>query len=379
MNILILNWQDWTNPLSGGAEIHLHQTFKRIAAMGHRVTLLCCGYEGAAREETIDGITILRRGSRNTFNFVVPFEYLLRLRHEAFDVVIDDLNKIPFYTPLFVRKPLLALCHHFFGSTIFQEVGVAAGSYVYLSEQLVPLLYKRTPFLTVSPSTIEEMLTRGFSRSQFTLAMNAIDHELLRKGTQAKSEKPLFAYLGRLKKYKQVDHLLRAFALVRRELPTAELRIVGRGDDEARLRALAKELQIEDACTFVGFVSQQEKPQLLEQLWAVVNPSIKEGWGIVNIEANACGTPAIAADNPGLRDSVRHNETGLLYPSGDITALAETMIQFATDEALRTRLAEGGLRFAQQFTWDLTAQAVLTAINAHLATKQLSPALEPQA
>ncbi len=331
--------------------------------MGHSVTLLCCHYPGAAKKEIIDGITIIRRGSRNTFNIVVPFHYLFWLRNEGFDVVIDDINKIPFYTPLFIRKPLIALCHHFFGRTIFQEVGGIPGLYVYLSELLVPFIYRKVPFLTVSPSTIEELCTHGFSPSQFTLAMNAIDHELLTTSSVQKSSHPLFAYFGRLKKYKQVDQLLHAFAIVRKQLPTAELLIVGRGDDESRLKAIASKLNLGTSCQFIGYLPQQEKPAMLGKLWAVINPSIKEGWGIVNIEANACGTPAIAADSPGLRDSVRDGETGLLYPCGNSEALAEKMIALSKDDRLRKQLSENGILFAKHFTWETTAAAVIQQLS----------------
>ena len=137
MNILVINWQDWTNPLAGGAESHLRETFRRVVAMGHRVTLFCSSYPGALPEETLDGIRIIRRGGRNTFNFIVPYYYFTLLRKMKFDVVVDDINKIPFYTPLFVREPLVGLAHHFFGSSIFLEAGLIAGSYVRMAEALV--------------------------------------------------------------------------------------------------------------------------------------------------------------------------------------------------------------------------------------------------
>ena len=69
MNILVLNWQDINNRLGGGAEVHLHEIFKRIAAMGHGVTLYSCGFEGAPAKEFIDGIRVIREGGRSTFNF----------------------------------------------------------------------------------------------------------------------------------------------------------------------------------------------------------------------------------------------------------------------------------------------------------------------
>jgi glycosyltransferase involved in cell wall biosynthesis len=362
MNILIINWQDWRNPLSGGAEVHLHETFRRIVAMGHQVTLFCSSFPGAPSEEWADGIHIIRRGSRSTFNFIVPFHYLFTLRKMNFDVVVDDINKIPFYAPLYVRRPLVGLSHHFFGKSIFLEAGAVAGSYVYLSEKLVDFIYKSIPFLVVSQSTLDEFVERGFRRENFTLAMNAIDHSRLHPTGVSKSPHPTIGYFGRLKKYKSVDHVIRAFVRIRSVMPNAELVIIGRGDYQPQLAALAEELGVGNATRFTGFVSEEEKHRLLQELWVVVNPSMKEGWGIVNVEANACGTPAVAADTPGLRDSVRHGVTGLLYPYGDIDRLTEDLLKILQDEEFRQELGRNALSFAQSLTWEKTAEATVQVL-----------------
>lgn len=362
MKILVINWQDWLNPLSGGAEIHLHQTFRRIAAAGHQVTLFCSTFDGAAATETVDGIRIIRHGSRNLFNYQVPGYYRKHFRGRGYDVVVDDINKIPFYTPLYVREPLVAISHHFFGESIHRETWIGPALYVRLSEKLVDWIYKSTPFIVVSESTLQEFIDRGFPRENFTLAYNAIDHEALHPTGRAKRAEPSIGYFGRLKKYKSVDHVIRAFALLRADVPEATLTIIGRGDYMPELERLSAELGVADAVRFTGFVSEEEKRRLLEELWVVVNPSMKEGWGIVNVEANACGTPAVAADSPGLRDSVRHGVTGELYPYGDIAALADSLRRIVRDDELRERYREGALRFAASLTWEETARKTLEAL-----------------
>jgi glycosyltransferase involved in cell wall biosynthesis len=366
MRILVINWQDWTNPLAGGAEAHLRETFIRIAAKGHHVTLFCSSYPGAAAEETIDGIRIVRRGGRNTFNFVVPRGYRELTTAEHFDVVVDDLNKIPFYTPLFVRHPLVVISHHFFGTSIFLEAGRILGSYVYLAEKLVDRIYRNARFLVVSDSTLDEFVRRGFPRGNFTLALNGLDHERLHPTGVPKSKHPTVGYFGRLKKYKSPDHLVRAFARVRGEVPDAELVFIGKGDFQPELARLAEELGVADATRFAGFVSEEEKLRLLQELWVVVNPSMKEGWGIVNVEANACGTPAIAADSPGLRDSVRHGLNGLLYRYADVDELAADLVRVLRDDELRHRLERGALEFAGSLSWDETAETTLNVLQAEI-------------
>lgn len=355
MNILVLNWQDRLNPLAGGAEVHLHEIFSRIARRGHAVTLFCSSFPGALPEEMVDGIRVIRRGGRNTFNFTLAIEYLTRLRHLRYDVVVDDINKIPFFTPLFVRRPLVGIVHHLFGKTIFVETGFVPALYVYLAERLLRPVYGKTPIAVVSESTRHEMEALGFRPGQLSEVKNCVDHDVYRVTDVPKSPTPLIGYLGRLKKYKSVGHLLEAFALVRKELADVRLIVVGSGDDQARLEAIAAGLKIQDAVTFTGFVSTEEKVRLLQKMWFVANPSSKEGWGLTVIEANACGTPCIASDVPGLRDSVVENKTGMLYLYGDIRGLANGMKELLNNSKKLEAMRKEAIHWAGNFDWNAEA------------------------
>ncbi|HYF02842.1 MAG TPA: glycosyltransferase family 4 protein [Patescibacteria group bacterium] len=359
MNILIINWQDIKNPFGGGAETHLHEIFKRIAARGHDVTLYCCEVPGLPREEVLDGIRIIREGNRNLFNFYVPLRYFSRFKKEHYDIIIDDVNKIPFYTPLYVREPLLGISHHFFGSSIFLEAGRIAGSYVYSAEKLVNVVYKKTPFAVVSESTLKEFLERGFPRENFTIIPNCITPGDFPMRVGEKNRVPTVTYFGRLKKYKSADHLVKAFAIVLKEIPKARLQILGTGDFRPELERLTKELQIEEEVKFFGFVSDEQKIELLSAAHCMVNPSMKEGWGITNIEANACGTPVISANVPGLRDSMSEGQNGLLYEYGDITGLARAIIRVLKNDALRQELSDGAVAWAKTFDWDDSATKMI--------------------
>lgn len=356
MRLLVLNWQDRTHPQAGGAEVHLHEIFSRMVERGHEVTLLCCSYEGAAAEELIDGIRVIRRGSRSLFNWTMRSHCKALLARERFDIVIDDINKIPFNTPRFVRKPILAIIHHFFGESIFNEAGRLAGSYVKYFEDRIPSVYKRTPICVVSDSTRKECIERGLPAGNITVIHNAIDHTAFPMRIGDKDPLPTVASFGRLKKYKSVDHLLRAVAIVAQTLPTVQLHIMGTGDDRLALERLAVQLGIQQRVRFFGFVTDAEKVALLSQAHVVANTSIKEGWGITNIEANACGTPVISADVPGLRDSVRDGESGLLYPYGNVDVLAAHLLRLLVDKQERERLSVGALRWASTFTWERSSR-----------------------
>jgi glycosyltransferase involved in cell wall biosynthesis len=359
LKILVVNWQDIKNPYGGGAEVHLHEIFKRVVLKGHEVFLLSCKIDNQPDYEEIDGIKVFRKGSRSIFNYFVPKMYKEISQKFDFDIVIDDLNKIPFYTPLFVKKPLLAISHHFFGTSIYKETNFIAGSYVYLSEALVNIVYKNTPFVVVSESTLNEFKSRGFDTSKFRIVYNAIEQDNFPLKVVKKNDYLTITYFGRLKKYKSVDHLFRAYATIKNKFPNSKLEIIGRGDFKDELVSLSKELNIFDSVIFHGFVTEEQKSDLLSKSHVVVNTSLKEGWGITNIEANACGTPVISADVPGLRDSVSPGLSGLLYPYSNIKELARQIDEILSDEKLRNTLSEGAVEWAKKFSWNKSADDMI--------------------
>ncbi len=362
MRILVINWQDIKNPFGGGAEVHLHEIFKRIASKGHYVELFSCEIDGEPNDEVIDGIHIFRKGKRSTFNFGVKNIYKDKYQNANFDIVIDDINKIPFYTPLYIKKPILAISHHFFGTSIFREANFVAGLYVYLSEKLLNFVYKKTQFVVVSESTLSEFIDRGFNKENFSIIYNAIEQTEYPMQVCKKNIDFTITYFGRLKKYKSVNHLFYAFAKIHKINPKAKLVIIGRGDFKDKLENLSLRLGINNNVTFYGFVSKDEKSLLLSQSHIVVNTSIKEGWGITNIEANACGTPVISANVPGLKDSVKNGISGLLYEYGNIEQLTNTIEKVMKDSNLLQTLEVGAVEWASTFSWDKSANEMLDEI-----------------
>ena len=359
MKILVINWQDIKNPLGGGAEVHLHEIFKRLAQRGHSVTLFSSSFQGALTEENIDGIQVIRQGGRYLFNFIVPARYYTQFRRDGYDIVVDDINKIPFYSPLYVKEPLLAIVHHLFDRSIFSEASLPIASYVFGAERLAFPIYRKTPMAVVSESTKQELIRHGFPDANIELVQNAVDHELYQSWDRTAGSEIIVGYLGRLKKYKSIDHLLSAFEIVKQEIPEARLLIVGDGDARPALEQTARDLGLSQSVTFAGFVSAQEKVRLLNMMRVVVNTSAKEGWGLTVIEANASGVPVIASDVPGLRDSVVDEKTGFLYEYGNIEQLAQKILLVLRDENLQTRLSRESIDWAHTFSWDSSADAMM--------------------
>jgi glycosyltransferase involved in cell wall biosynthesis len=359
LRVLVVNWLDRENPLSGGAETHLHEVFGRLAGKGHEVTALVSGWAGSEPRATLDGMDVHRSGTRYTFSLTAPRYYRAHLASPGFDVVVDDLNKVPLFTPYWARAPVVLLAHHLFGGTAFQAASVPVAAATWLLERTVPRVYRSTPTIAVSQSTKQDLVARGFTAELIQVIPNGIDvrHYRPDPGSPA-SERPTVLFLGRLKKYKRVDLVLEAVALLAREGLDVELLVGGDGEELEPLRAQASRLGIADRARLLGFVDERLKRELLRRAWVHVLTSQKEGWGISILEAAACGTPSVASDAPGLRESVLHGETGLLVPHGDVPALASALAELLRDQELRARLGRGARAFAEGFSWDATVHAV---------------------
>jgi glycosyltransferase involved in cell wall biosynthesis len=365
-NLLLINWQDRTNPFFGGAEVHLHEIYGRLAQSGkYKVSLICSAYDGARPEDELDGIRIIRKGGRQTFNLVAKGVYSdLLAAGEKFDLVIEDYNKLPFFAYRWAKCPVLMQVHHFFGKTIYFEAGWPIATFVYLSEKFALNRYRKLPFIAVSESTANELVQHGVSRDKIRIIYNGIRREVFYPDENIRrSETPTIVYLGRIKAYKRVDVLIRAMTSIRERVPGAKLVIIGSGDGIKPLRELADSLSLSgDAINFAGFVSEEQKVKLLRESWIAVNTSPKEGWGIVGMEAQACGTPVVVSDAPGLRESIRDGETGFLFPFGEVSALTEKVTTLLTSSDLRAKMGKSAAVWAHKFTWEKAAEDTDRAI-----------------
>ena len=362
MRILLTNWNDRENPQAGGAEIHLHQLFGRIAGWGHDVHLIASGWPGCAPRAVVDGLQVRRVGGRHSFALRGRGAVRQVLREGTFDIVVEDINKVPLFLPLVTRLPFVAIVPHLFGTAAFAEASAPMAAVVWAAELPIPRVYRRAAFHAISESTRDDLVCRGVRPDRVVVIHPGVDSTWYRPDPATpRADRPTFLYLGRLKRYKGVELALRALAQARvqRDAPPLTLEICGQGDDRPRLERLAAELGLGPAVRFLGFVSEEEKRRLLRRAWAVVFPSPKEGWGITNVEAAACGTPAIASDSDGLRESVRDGVTGFLVPHGDVPALADRLLALASDPALVDRLGRGARGFAEGLSWDAAARATL--------------------
>lgn len=355
LSILIFNWKDITNSAAGGGTYYTHKMAKFLVEKGHKVTLLCANYRGGRKREIIDGVNIIRVGNKYTVYIKAPLRFLKDFKNK-YDIVIDEINALPWLTPLYVREPKIAFIHQTTREALFEELNKAVATLIFVAEKIGLLFYRKLPFITVSQSVKEELIGNGISRKNIFVVHPGIDIQNYECASEEKSDFPMVLHLGRLKKYKGVQHLVQAMKYVITKIPEAKLSIVGEGCHRSELEKLVKVLNLQDVVSFHGYVSEEEKIRFLEKAWVLVVPSVKEGFGIVVIEAAICGTPAIGTNTMGLKDSIVHKKTGFLVPYGKPKFLARKICEILTNGELRSRLSKNAGEWGKKFAWERTLE-----------------------
>jgi glycosyltransferase involved in cell wall biosynthesis len=354
LRILILNWRDIKHPRSGGAEFFTHEIAKRLVDAGNEVEWFTASFAGGAKEELIDGVNVVRSGQQWTVHTHAIGRYRGRLRGR-FDAVIDEVNTIPFFTPLWADIPRLMLIFQLAREVWWYESRFPLSAIGYLAEPMYLRLYRDVPVLTAADSTLDDLRKLGF-RNRLTTIPVGIE-QISPSCPAVKEPVPTFIYVGRLAPSKRVDEIISAFAGYERVAGTAKLWLVGEGPDEGRLQRHVSRLGITPDVEFLGRIPQDEKHRRMARAHMLLMASAREGWGLVVTEANACGTPAVVYDVPGLRDSVRHGESGLVvHPRPE--ALTAGMLTMTRNPELYDRLATEARNWSRRLNFDATAAAV---------------------
>jgi glycosyltransferase involved in cell wall biosynthesis/O-antigen/teichoic acid export membrane protein len=358
LRILIINWRDIRNPEAGGAEVVTHEVGRRWVAAGHDVSLLTSRFAGAPAVETIDGVYVRRIGRlrHGTFHLRVQAQ-LARLR--GFDVVVDEINTIGFLTPLWSRRlpPIVALIHQLAEDVWRAELPRPLAALGRGVERLLLEPYRDVAVATVSRSTSADLARLGFRH--VTVIANGRDEpppmEL------EKAQEPTFVFVGRLAANKRPEHAVEAFRLIRSRRADARLWVIGQGPLERQLRAT-----LPPGAELLGHVSRHELYERVSRAHCLLVPSVREGWGLVVIEANSVGTPAVGYDVPGIRDSIRDGLTGALVPTGDPAALADAALRLLADPDRYDSFLRNATRWGRSFGWDETAAQLLDLIHAEI-------------
>ena len=341
----------------------------RLVQRGHYVMALTGRFPGATSEANIEGIRVLRVGTPQTLMSNIMIKYLRSLDLKTFDAIIETaVFGIPFFSPLYTSKPTVLVIWHLPRTTLVTELqerwgrilGTIAGVLALgLEDNFAPRLYRNVPTFTFSQSTKKDLEDTGFDEKKIFVVDYALSEGIMTMDLDKTfspttpldkdSYPPFFICLGRLKKYKGVQDALRAFRVVLDRWPDAEMAIIGRGDYEPKLKRLSADIGVSRSVRFMGHVSIQDKVRYLQAAHALVMPSYKEGFATPILEANMCGTVAVASSAIGVAELVRNGETGLIYSCGDWRDLAEKMTQILDKPAWRKDMERKTLHLMSKF------------------------------
>lgn len=350
MKVLILNWRDVRSPKAGGAELVTHEVARRLVARGHAVTWFTSRPDGLAERELVDGVDVVRRGSElMTRTFAPAFA-----GRESWDVVLEEINTLPYLSPLWSKAPAVLLIHQLAREVWWYESPLPLAPLGFVAEPVYLQAYRRCPKVTISGSTRDDLRALGLDGPIHVvpLAVNVPALDPL----PPKAPTGRLVSVGRLVPSKRHGHAIRALAELRRAVPDASLTVVGDGPLRARLERQAEELGIGDAVTLAGRVTEEEKQTLLAEADVLVGSSVREGWGLTVTEAARLGTPSVTYDIPGFRDSVVDGRTGVLTRP-EPEALAVAVAALVTDPARYERVRLGAWDRWRDLDWEHTADA----------------------
>lgn len=346
MRVAFFNWRDIKNPLAGGAEVYVHQVLKRLAEQGHKVTLFTSSFPGSASRESIDGVEHIRYGGKF---LIYPKSFLCYRKHIRghYDAIVESINGPPFFTNLFAKEKVIPFIHQLTRENWYSGLPFPLAFAGYHLEDSMLSLYRENPAIVPSSSTKSDLIALGFR--DVNVIHGAADIIPVKA---AKSRQKTIIYLGRLTKSKRVDHVLRAFRIISRSEKDSRLLIAGSGPEEKNLVSLAGELGISSQTEFLGRVSDEMKAEVLSKAHLMLFPAVREGWGLVTLEANACGTPVIGYDVHGLRDSIKDGVNGYLVDEGDTNAMAKRAVQLLGDSSALKKLSASSAEYSKTFSWD---------------------------
>ncbi len=355
LRILFLNWRDITNPEAGGAEVFTHEVAKRWVELGHEVSLLTSRFPGCSKDEMLDGVRVQRLGQLRSGSFHVLVQRELA-RLSGFDLVIDEVNTIPFLTPLWRRRlpPVVTLIHQLAVDVWDSEVSKPLAAIGRRVEPRLLGLYKEVPVVTISESTRDDLCRLGL-RDVRVIPIGRDEPPDL-NGVE-KEKVPTFLFVGRLTANKRPEHAVQAFRHIRERIPEARLWIVGRGPMEAHLRA-----ELPQGAEMLGYLSRRELYERMARAHCLLVTSVREGWGMVITEANSVGTPAVGYDVHGVRDAIHHGVTGLIADPPEPGTLADLCVGFVADAAGYSAARSEAVAWASGLSWERTARSIMEQI-----------------
>ena len=360
VHIVVLNWRDTANPEGGGSEVYVEQLARRWARDGHHVTLVCAAHDSAPGLEVREGMRIVRVGTKLSV-YSRARGLLRRGALGRVDVVVDTQNGVPFFARFATGAPTVVLVHHVHREqwpVVYDPLRARVGWFI--ESVAAPRALRGSRYVAVSQATRRELVDQGVSADDITVVHNGT--EPLPDSGAPRDPEPRILVLGRLVPHKRVEHVLAAAARLRAAHPGLTVAVVGDGWWAQQLHEAAAAHGVADIVEFTGHVSETEKARQVDRAWVLALPSLKEGWGLVVMEAASRGVPAVAyADAGGVTESIVDGVTGVLVEGGE-TEFAAALDAILTDSSRRDAMGQHARARSAEFSWDASAEAFVDVL-----------------
>lgn len=352
--ILVLSRRSITNPLSGGAGRYIHEIFRRLST-SHSITILTGGSKEQRSVEEIDGITY-RRFSEPFQRVLLPIRYVTKFSRQT-DLLVDNADVgIPWLSPLYTRVPRITIIHQLVREIFYDEFPRPVSDLGFGLEPLMYRIYSRSKIVAASQSTARDLMHCGVPYDNIDVVEPGCSNPGFERPELRERSPWTIGCVSRLMKYKGLQFAFSALSKLRESLPDVKLLVAGSGPYQQELSRMAREMGVSHHVNFLGRLSEECKFKLYGQSRVAIYPSYREGFGISVIEANSMGTPVVGWDVPGSRDSIVNGTTGLLAPFPNEIAFADRLSTLLTDDATWLSLSDRALKWAQEHSWDRSAE-----------------------
>ena len=356
MNLLWFTWKDKKNPLAGGAEVVNEELAKRLVADGHKVTFLVGGFAGGLKEEIINGYKVIRLGGRFSVYWHCYKYYKKNLVGWA-DLVIDEVNTIPFFCKFYVKEKNILFIHQLCRQIWFYQMFFPLSLIGYILEPLYLRLLNNKKVITISESTKNDLLKYGFKKENISIISEGIEFEAVKELESfnvIKYKVPTILSFGAIRSMKRTDQIIKAFEIAKEKMPDLELLVGGYpvGNYGEKVLRLIKNSKYSTSIKYLGKVSFERKIELMQRSHLIAVTSVKEGWGLIVTEANSQGTPAIVYDVDGLLDSVKNNETGLVCDKNTPKNLGDKIVYLLNDSMLYKKLQYNAWQWSKEINFE---------------------------
>lgn len=352
MKILVLNWRDVRHPKSGGAELVTMEHAKGWVKRGNSVTWLTAHYEEAKWNENVEGVRFIRRAGSQTIYLYAPVFLLFHARE--YDVIVDEVHGFPFFSPIFTRTPIVMFIHEIAGDIWDYMFPFPKNIIGKILESLYFRVYRMGYVWTAAQSTAQELVDRGIPRNKCVIIPNPIvpsDHKI---PVVHKEKYPTYLFVSRVVRMKGVEEVIKAFSFISREDGYAVLWIIGGGEEDyiRELKRMINEYGINGKVFFFGIVSEQEKYDRMARAHILLHASVKEGWGLVVLEAASVRTPSVVYNVSGLKDIVKNGKTGVVIQDNSPQEMARQAMLLIKDRKRYATFQKNGLEWVKSLHWD---------------------------